>query len=115
MTVRQPDPTPGGDPERGFIVAVLAQGIDAAEELAELRELATTAGVEPVGQLVQHRARPEQRTLENALESRVVDRTQLILDIFAQHAVSAEGKLQVELAQLEYNLPRMREIGRAHV
>jgi GTPase len=37
-----------------------------------------------------------------------VDRTQLILDIFAQHAVSAEGKLQVELAQLEYNLPRMR-------
>jgi GTP-binding protein HflX len=38
----------------------------------------------------------------------VVDRTQLILDIFAQHARSAEGKLQVELAQLEYNLPRMR-------
>jgi GTP-binding protein HflX len=37
-----------------------------------------------------------------------VDRTQLILDIFAQHARSAEGKLQVELAQLEYNLPRMR-------
>src|SRR5207244_13293519 len=50
----------------------------------------------------------QQRTLENALESRVVDRTQLILDIFAQHAVSAEGKLQVELAQLQYNLPRMR-------
>ena len=47
-------------------------------------------------------------TLENALQARVVDRTQLILDIFAQHAVSAEGKLQVELAQLEYNLPRMR-------
>jgi GTP-binding protein HflX len=46
--------------------------------------------------------------LENALSARVVDRTQLILDIFAQHAVSAEGKLQVELAQLEYNLPRMR-------
>jgi GTPase len=50
----------------------------------------------------------QQRTLENALTARVVDRTQLILDIFAQHAVSAEGKLQVELAQLEYNLPRMR-------
>ena len=48
------------------------------------------------------------RTLEDALSTRVVDRTQLILDIFAQHAVSAEGKLQVELAQLEYNLPRMR-------
>jgi GTPase len=51
---------------------------------------------------------PQQRALENALQARVVDRTQLILDIFAEHAVSAEGKLQVELAQLEYNLPRMR-------
>jgi GTP-binding protein HflX len=50
----------------------------------------------------------QQRALEDALSTRVVDRTQLILDIFAQHAVSAEGKLQVELAQLEYNLPRMR-------
>jgi GTP-binding protein HflX len=50
----------------------------------------------------------QQRFLENALGVRVVDRTQLILDIFAQHATSAEGKLQVELAQLEYNLPRMR-------
>src|SRR4029453_11388400 len=50
----------------------------------------------------------QQRRLEDALQARVVDRTQLILDIFAQHAVSAEGKLQVELAQLEYNLPRMR-------
>jgi GTP-binding protein HflX len=51
---------------------------------------------------------PQQRALENALQARVVDRTQLILDIFAQHAVSAEGNLQVELAQLQYNLPRMR-------
>jgi GTP-binding protein HflX len=50
----------------------------------------------------------QQRYLENALNTRVVDRTQLILDIFAQHATSAEGKLQVELAQLDYNLPRMR-------
>src|SRR5213079_976406 len=50
----------------------------------------------------------QQRYLENVLQARVVDRTQLILDIFAQHAVTAEGKLQVELAQLEYNLPRMR-------
>ncbi len=50
----------------------------------------------------------QQRTLEDALKTRVVDRTQLILDIFAQHARSSEGKLQVELAQLEYNLPRMR-------
>ena len=51
---------------------------------------------------------PQQRRLEDALQARVVDRTQLILDIFAQHAFSAEGKLQVELAQLQYNLPRMR-------
>ena len=50
----------------------------------------------------------QQRALEDALSTRVVDRTQLILAIFAQHAISAEGKLQVELAQLEYNLPRMR-------
>jgi GTP-binding protein HflX len=131
------------EPERGFVLAVLGQGVDADEELAEVRELARTAGVEPVGAVVQHRARPAQRTyvgkgkleelkqrfseagaesllvddeldpsqqrfLENALDTRVVDRTQLILDIFAQHATSAEGKLQVELAQLEYNLPRMR-------
>ena len=139
MIQRQPNPAL----ERGFIAAVLAQGVDAESELAELRELARTALVEPVGELVQHRPRPEgrtylgkgkleelkrsykesgaevlliddelqpaqQRTLEDALQARVVDRTQLILDIFAQHARSAEGKLQVELAQLEYNLPRMR-------
>ncbi len=143
MAARQSDPTPGLEPERGFVVAVLAQGVDPDVELAELDELSRTAGVEPVARLVQHRAHPDPRTyvgkgkldelkqkygdaraevlivddelapsqqrlLENQLESRVVDRTQLILDIFAQHAVSAEGKLQVELAQLEYNLPRMR-------
>jgi GTP-binding protein HflX len=131
------------EPERGFVLAVLAQGVDADDELAEVKELARTAGVEPIGAVVQRRARPAQRTyvgkgkleelkasfgesgaesvivddeldpaqqryLENALDARVIDRTQLILDIFAQHAVSAEGKLQVELAQLEYNLPRMR-------
>src|SRR5579884_512842 len=131
------------EPERGFVLAVLAHGADPVEELAEVEELARTAGVEPVGSVVQHRARPAQRTyvgkgkleelkrlfaeagaesllvddeldpaqqrfLENALDTRVIDRTQLILDIFAQHATSSEGKLQVELAQLEYNLPRMR-------
>ena len=143
MTHRQPDPAPGAEAERGFVVAVLPKGADPGEELAEIRELARTAGVEPVATLVQPRARPDPRTyvgkgkleelkhafaesgaesllvddeldpaqqrrLENLLEARVVDRTQLILDIFAQHARSAEGKLQVELAQLEYNLPRMR-------
>jgi GTPase len=143
VTTRQPDPAPGAEPERGFVLAAPPKGTDAEADLAELRELARTAGVEPVEELVQHRERPDPRTyvgkgklaelqvafkasgaeslivddelspvqqrrLEDALQARVVDRTQLILDIFAQHAVSAEGKLQVELAQLEYNLPRMR-------
>jgi GTPase len=133
----------GNEVERGFVLAVLAQGVDEDDELAEVRELARTAGVEPVGEVVQRRPRParvtyvgrgkidelkeqfraasaesllvddeldpaQQRFLEDELKTRVVDRTQLILDIFAQHAVTSEGKLQVELAQLEYNLPRMR-------
>ena len=50
----------------------------------------------------------QERNLESALGLPVVDRTTVILDIFAGHAHSAEGKLQVELAQLEYNLARMR-------
>jgi GTPase len=143
VTPRQPDPAPGAEPERGFLVGVYPKGSDGADELAELTELARTAGVAPIGALVQHRAHADprtfvgkgklaelkaafgsgdaevlladdeltptqQRALEDALKTRVVDRTQLILDIFAQHARSAEGKLQVELAQLEYNLPRMR-------
>lgn len=143
MSHHQPDPAPGAEPERGLAVAVLAPGVDEDEELGELRELLRTAGVTPVGELVQRRAAPDARTylgkgkleelkrllgetgaesvivdgeldpgqqrrLEDTLTARVVDRTQLILDIFAQHARSAEGKLQVELAQLEYNLPRMR-------
>jgi GTP-binding protein HflX len=49
----------------------------------------------------------QQRNLQSALETVVLDRTQLILDIFAQHARSREGKLQVELAQLVYLLPRL--------
>jgi GTP-binding protein HflX len=50
----------------------------------------------------------QERNLEHELGMPVVDRTTVILDIFATHASSAEGKLQVELAQLEYNLARMR-------
>jgi GTPase len=50
----------------------------------------------------------QERNLESALGVPVIDRTAVILDIFASHAHSAEGKLQVELAQLEYNLARMR-------
>jgi GTP-binding protein HflX len=58
--------------------------------------------------LFDHDLTPTQlRNLEDALPCRVVDRTQLILDIFARHARTREGQLQVELAQLEYMLPRL--------
>src|SRR5215813_13478951 len=50
----------------------------------------------------------QERNLEEAIGLPVIDRTSVILDIFASHAGSAEGKLQVELAQLEYNMARMR-------
>lgn len=53
------------------------------------------------------------RNLEEALGSRVIDRTILILDIFAQRATSKEGKLQVELAQLQYRLPRLMGFGKS--
>ncbi len=53
------------------------------------------------------------RNLEAALPCRVLDRTQLILDIFARHARTSEGQLQVELAQLEYMLPRLTGKGKA--
>ncbi|MCA9394035.1 MAG: GTPase HflX [Candidatus Omnitrophica bacterium] len=49
----------------------------------------------------------QQRNLEEVIQSKTIDRTQLILDIFARHATSKEGKMQVELAQLEYLLPRL--------
>jgi len=55
----------------------------------------------------------QHRNLERVLETKVVDRTQLILDIFARHAYSPEGKAQVELAQLEYLLPRLAGKGTA--
>ena len=112
------------------------------ESLAELRELALSAGAEIAGQFLQRRDRPDpatligkgklqeikgavassqadlvlvdhelspsqQRNIESEVNARVIDRTQLILDIFARHARSREGQLQVELAQLEYLLPRL--------
>jgi GTPase len=112
------------------------------ESLAELAELARSAGAEITGTLFQLRdaADPatlvgrgklgeiraeatarqapliifdseltpvQQRNIEEATERRVIDRTQLILDIFAKHARSREGQLQVELAQLNYMLPRL--------
>src|SRR5690606_23541881 len=51
------------------------------------------------------------RNLERVLEVKIIDRTQLILDIFAQRARTREGKLQVELAQLRYLLPRLSGVG----
>ncbi len=53
----------------------------------------------------------QQRNVEEVCECQVLDRTQLIMDIFARHARSREGKIQVELAQLEYLLPRLRGRG----
>jgi GTP-binding protein HflX len=55
----------------------------------------------------------QQRNIEELTERRVIDRTQLILDIFARHARSREGQLQVELAQLNYMLPRLTGKGAA--
>lgn len=63
--------------------------------------------------LFDHDLSPTQlRNLESALPCRVLDRTQLILDIFARHARTREGQLQVELAQLEYMLPRLAGRGK---
>ena len=119
-----------------------ASDFSAQESMAELRELATSAGADVVGEFIQSREKPDpatligrgklqeiagaaasaqadlvifdhdlspsqQRNVEDELDVRVVDRTQLILDIFARHARTREGQLQVELAQLEYLLPRL--------
>jgi GTP-binding protein HflX len=133
-----------GSQERAVLVAVcLDQDREAAESsLAELKELARTAGVEVVDELLQMRRNadpkyligrgkleelnlrgmqklaevlvfdkelsPSQaRHIGEATSMKVLDRTQLILDIFAQRAQSGDGKLQVELAQLKYMLPRL--------
>jgi GTP-binding protein HflX len=121
----------------------IADGREAEEPLAELKELLRTAGVATAGEATQQRSRPDpdryfgrgrlrelkaqiaacdanlvacddelaprqERNLEAELGVPVIDRTAVILDIFADHAHTAEGKLQVELAQLEYNMARMR-------
>jgi len=126
--------TPRRPPEQG--------GFTMEESMAEFRELASSAGAEIVGEVVQRREKldpstligrgkldeihgaiagsgadvvlfdhdlspSQQRNIEDELNARVIDRTQLILDIFARHARTREGQLQVELAQLEYLLPRL--------
>jgi GTP-binding protein HflX len=115
---------------------------DAEESMAELAELATSAGVVVQDRIIQRRSEIDPRTvlgrgkldeliiralqlgadmlvfdrelsaaqvrsLSEATDLKVIDRSQLILDIFAQRAQSKEGKIQVELAQLKYLLPRL--------
>jgi GTP-binding protein HflX len=64
--------------------------------------------------ILDHNISPiQQRSLEDKISGKIIDRTQLILDIFAQRAISREGKLQVELAQLNYLLPRLLGKGKA--
>ena len=121
---------------------------DTRRSLEELRELARTAGIDLVEEMIQRRPKvdpryvlgrgkldqlvlatmqqeaelvifdrnltPAQaRSIAEATEIAVIDRTQLILDIFARHAKSRKGKLQVELAQLRYTLPRLMGRGTA--
>jgi GTP-binding protein HflX len=134
--------------ERAFLVAVdtgAEPGWNAEDSLAELANLALTAGADVVGAEWQNRRHvdphwyvgkgkaeelvaaksetgfdllvaddelspTQQRTLEELVKVKVIDRSRLILDIFAQHARTHEGRLQVELAQLEYQLPRLTRL-----
>ena len=131
-------------PNAAMLVGVYPKGARYAEDrMAELRELATTAGLDIRGTVIQYRApdpttymglgkveevvlqalaldvavlvfdtelKPSQwRSVTNATELKVIDRSMLILDIFAARASSSEGRLQVELAQLKYNLPKLVE------
>ena len=76
----------------------------------ELKEIVAETGADTV--VIDSELAPSQRRgLEDIVKVKVIDRTALILDIFAQHAKSREGKAQVELAQLEYLLPRLRGWG----
>lgn len=138
-----------GEVERALLVSVdTASRHEQEISLAELAELARTAGLEKAGDVVQRvrktnpktimgkgklaelevRALQENagvilfdqeltpsqmRNLANVTERKILDRTQLILDIFAQHATTRSGKLQVEMAQLQYTLPRLTGTGRA--
>jgi GTP-binding protein HflX len=130
---------------RAILVGVALEGRQTADaSMAELKELARTAGVEVADVFIQTRQKvdprfvigrgkleelnlramqlfadllifdhdlmPSQaRHIADKTNLKVLDRTQLILDIFAQHAHSAEGRLQVELAQLRYRLPRLAQ------
>ena len=129
--------------DQAILVNVSTGAVSAAEEsMAELRELAQSAGVVVLDEMIQRRPTIDPRTLlgkgkldellvramqlgadaiifdrelqaaqvrsiSEATDLKVIDRSQLILDIFAQRAQSHEGKIQVELAQLKYILPRL--------
>lgn len=81
-------------------------------KLDEIEAVVASTGAGLV--LFDHDLTPSQlRNLDDRLPCRVIDRTQLILDIFARHARTREGQLQVELAQLEYQLPRLAGHGKA--
>lgn len=141
------DPLPVTPPaENALLVGATLKsnksGWSIESSMAELTQLANTAGVDVVGQVVQRLDKisrthylgsgklkelvelqselqydvaifddelspKQQRNLEDALSVKVIDRTALILDIFARHAYTKEGQLQVELAQYEYLLPRV--------
>jgi GTP-binding protein HflX len=74
-----------------------------------LKEVVLTSGADTV--IFDNELSPGQvRNLEKAIEKKVIDRTELILDIFARHARTPQAKLQVEVAQLEYSLPRLRRM-----
>ncbi len=135
-----------GRHEHAFLVAVESDALESLwsveDSLSELKVLASTAGADVVGTMIQRLHHPDvatyigkgraqelseiekqlavdlvifddelspsqQHNLEKILDARVIDRTALILDIFGQHARTREGRLQVELAQLEYRLPRL--------
>jgi len=129
--------------DRAILVGVTTGPLSEAEEsMAELRELAASAGIVVLNEIIQRRAGVDPRTvlgrgkldellvralrlgadlivfdrelspaqvrsISEATDLKVIDRAQLILDIFAQRAQTREGKIQVELAQLRYMLPRL--------
>ena len=84
-------------------------GTGTLEKLAELLEATGASGIVTDDELTP----VQMKNLEDALSCNVMDRTMVILDIFAQHAMTGEGKLQVELAQLRYRSSRLTGMGRA--
>src|SRR6266853_963839 len=106
--------------ERALLIGLEKEGVskwDLHDSLDELRELAKSAGAEVVDTVTQKLPKPAapyyigrgkaELIKESCQEQKVIDRTQLILDIFAQRARSREGRLQIALAQLQYLLPRL--------